>query len=58
MVSPEGSVDHAHVISFAGYGLDEIAFNTVRKWKLKPARDKDGAAVGAILNVEMTFPRY
>lgn len=58
VISPEGRVDCAHVISFAGYGLDEVAFDTVRKWKLKPARDKNGVAVGVVLPVEVTFRMF
>jgi TonB family protein len=41
-----------------GYGLDEEAYNTIKKWKFKPATEKDGTPVAAVVPVEVTFRLY
>jgi TonB family protein len=58
IISPQGQATHIHPVKFVGFGLDEIAYKTVKQWKLKPARNKDGLPVAVIVPVEVTFRLY
>ena len=55
LVSPEGTAQAIRPIKLLGYGLDEQSYRTVKTWTFKPALDKDGKPVGALVLVEMTF---
>jgi outer membrane biosynthesis protein TonB len=41
-----------------GYGLDERAYDAIRKWRFRPAHDGSGANVATIVPVEVTFRLY
>lgn len=58
VVSPEGRITSPHVIKFLGYGLDEAAFEAVKRWKLRPAKKKDGTPVAIVVPIEVTFRLY
>jgi TonB family protein len=58
VISPEGSIQQIHPTKLLGYGLDEQAYDTVKKWKCKPARDKSGIPVAVAVPVEITFHLY
>lgn len=58
VVSPEGRITSAHVTKFVGYGLDEVAFETVKRWKLRPAKKKDGTPVAVVVPIEVTFRMF
>jgi TonB family protein len=40
-VDPAGNVQHVHVVSSPGYGLDQAAVQAARQFKFKPATDDD-----------------
>ncbi len=54
-VTTEGRVRDIRVLKSLGYGLDEIAINTVRGWRLRPAVDPDGTPVPARTMIEVTY---
>jgi TonB family protein len=58
LVSTEGRVVSLQPVRMIGYGLDEVAFNTIKTWKLKPASNKDGIPVNAIVLIEVSFRLY
>jgi TonB family protein len=55
LVSPEGTTQAIRPVKLLGYGLDEQSYRTVKAWTFKPALDKDGRPVSAVIPVEMTF---
>jgi TonB family protein len=54
-ITSEGKADDISVVRTAGFGFDEQSVITIRDWKFKPARDKDGNAVSERLPIEITF---
>lgn len=58
VVEPDGAVRDANVTKGLGYGLDESAVKTVKKWSFKPAVDRDGNPVPVKLVVEVNFHLY
>ena len=58
VVGADGLVRDATVTKGLGYGLDESAVNTVKKWRLNPAVDRDGNPVAAKIAVEVAFHMY
>jgi TonB family protein len=54
-VTAEGRVRDIRVIKSVGQGIDEIAVDAVRDWKLKPAVGPDGTPVPARAMIEVTF---
>ena len=59
LISAEGNPQQIQPQRLLGYGLDEQAFNTIKKWKFKPVTAKDsGSAVPAIVPVEVSFRLY
>jgi len=56
LISKDGDAQQIRPVRLLGYGLDEQAFNTVKKWKFKPATmKKDGTPIAIIIPVEVTF---
>jgi TonB family protein len=56
VISPDGQAHQLHPLKLIGYGLDEEAYNAIRKWKFKPATlTADGTPVSAIVPIEVTF---
>jgi TonB family protein len=45
IVELDGTVTHIRVPRGAGFGLDESAIDTLKKWKCKPANGPDGKPV-------------
>jgi TonB family protein len=58
LISRDGRVLKVHCKKPAGYALDESAFNTIKKWKFKPATSEDGTPIDAIVDVEVSFSLY
>ena len=59
LISAEGNPQQIQPQRLLGYGLDEQAFNTIKKWKFKPVTAKDsGTAVPVIVPVEVSFRLY
>ena len=54
VVRSNGSTDSFKVLRGLGYGLDEAAIETVRKWRFRPAL-KDSRAVDCYAQVEVNF---
>jgi TonB family protein len=55
VVSPDGQAHQLRPVKLLGSGLDEEAYNAIRKWKFKPATNKIGAPVSVLVPVEVTF---
>jgi periplasmic protein TonB len=54
VVRSNGTTDSFKVLRGLGYGLDEAAIETVRKWRFRPAL-KDARAVDCYAQVEVNF---
>jgi len=58
LISAEGEAKQIRPMKLIGYGLDEQAFSTIKKWRFKPATNKDGTPVPVVVPVEVTFRLY
>ncbi len=54
VVRADGSTDSFKILRGLGYGLDEAAIDTVRKWRFRPGY-KDGKPVDVYAQVEVNF---
>ncbi|MDD5544625.1 MAG: energy transducer TonB [Acidobacteriia bacterium] len=54
VVRSDGSTDSYKILRGLGYGLDEAAIETVRKWHFRPGY-KDGKSVDVYAQVEVNF---
>jgi len=54
VIGPDGFVKDVRVVHGLGYGLDEEAVKTVRRWRFQPAL-KDGTPVAYELGIECHF---
>ena len=54
VVRSDGTLHNIQVVKAVGYGMDERAVETVRKWRFKPGK-KDGAPVDVRVQVEVAF---
>lgn len=54
-VSEKGKVTNAVVKKGVGMGMDEVAVETVRNWKFKPAIGPDGKPIAVSLPIEISF---
>jgi TonB family protein len=45
IVELDGKVTHIRLVKGVGFGLDESAIDTLKKWKCKPANGPDGKPV-------------
>jgi len=55
VVDEQGRVEQIHPVKLLGYGLDESAYNAIKKWQLKPARDRNGDPIKVRVPIEVTF---
>ena len=58
LISGEGDVVKVHPMKPLGYGLDEQAFEAIKRWRFRPATRSDGSPVAVIVAVEVTFHLY
>jgi len=58
LVSPAGDVVKAHPTKLIGYGLDEQAYEAIKRWRFKPATRPDGTPVAVLVEVEVSFHLY
>lgn len=57
-VTADGSVAQARVIQSPKKAISDRALDAVRKWKLKPATDKEGHPVAVTVPTEIAFKLY
>jgi TonB family protein len=57
-VDERGAVVGASLLKGAGYGLDEIALETVKKYKFRPARDAEGRPVRAVFGWRIVWESH
>lgn len=55
LISSDGRIQQIQLIRMLGYGIDEQAYNTVKAWKCKPAKDRQGNPVAVTIPIEVTF---
>ena len=48
-------MENISVVREVGYGLEQNAIETVRKWQFRPAKEPDGNPVATIVPIEVTF---
>jgi TonB family protein len=59
LISAEGQAAQIQPIRLLGNGLDQKAFEAIKKWKFKPARwKKGGTPVAVVVPIEVTFRLY
>jgi TonB family protein len=55
VVGLDGKITNVRVLKSPGLGLDESVISTLRKWKCKPAKDRDGKPVPTIIAFQISF---
>ena len=55
VVTADGRAENISVVRKAGYGLDQSAIETVKKWQFRPAKGPDGNPVATLVPIEVTF---
>lgn len=59
LISTSGDAAQIRPLKIIGYGLDEKAYDVIKKWKFRPATSrKDGKPVTVIVPIEVTFRLY
>ena len=58
LISPKGTAQQIRPQKMLGYGLDEQAYEAIKKWKFKPAMRADGTPIATVVPVEVTFRLY
>src|SRR5262245_24566314 len=48
-IDPEGNVQHVHVVSSPGYGLEQAALEAAKQFKFKPATDDDKGVASQVV---------
>ena len=54
-MTADGRAENISVVRKAGYGLEQSAIETVKKWQFRPAKDADGTPVATLVPIEVTF---
>ena len=55
VVTADGRAENISVVRKAGYGLEQSAIETVKKWQFRPAKGPDGNPVATVVPIEVTF---
>jgi TonB family protein len=55
VVGLDGKVTNVRVLKSPGLGMDESVINTLKKWKCKPAKDRDGKPVPTAVPFQISF---
>jgi len=55
VISRDGTAERIVVMKGPGHGLERAAIDAVRRWKLQPARDRNGNPVPVEVPVEISF---
>lgn len=53
IVNLDGKITNLRVLKSPGLGLDESVIETLRKWKRKPGKDRDGKPVPTIVPIQI-----
>jgi len=54
VVKSDATLQDIRVVRSVGYGMDESAINTLRKWRFRPG-SKDGMPVDVRIKVELAY---
>ena len=57
IVDPNGNVKDLTLISSSNRGFEQASINAVLKWKFKPALDKNGKPMKALMRITLEFAR-
>jgi TonB family protein len=55
IVNLDGRITNLRVLKSPGLGLDESVIKTLKKWKCKPGKDRNGKAVPTIVPFQISF---
>jgi TonB family protein len=55
VVTADGRAENILVMRKAGYGLEQSAIETVKRWQFRPAKGPDGKPVATVVPIEVTF---
>jgi TonB family protein len=55
VVTAAGRAENISVVRKAGYGFEQSAIDTVKKWQFRPAKGPDGNPVATVVPIEVTF---
>jgi len=55
VVTADGLAENAQIVKGPGYGLEQRAIETVKKWRFRPATGPDGKPVACVVMVEVAF---
>lgn len=55
VVTAAGRAENISVVRKAGYGLEQSAIDTVKRWQFRPAKGPDGNPVATVVPIEVTF---
>lgn len=55
VVTAAGRAENISVVRKAGYGLEQSAIDTVKKWQFRPAKGPNGNPVATVVPIEVTF---
>ncbi len=55
LVTADGRAENISVVRKVGYGLEQSAIETVKKWQFKPAKGPDGNPVATVVPIEVSF---
>jgi outer membrane biosynthesis protein TonB len=58
IITVDGVIQQLRPTKLLGYGLDEEAYNTIKKWKFKAAKKTDGTPVAVRVPIEVMFKSY
>ena len=58
VVGLDGKITNIRVLKSLGYGLDENATNTLKKWRCNPAIGPEGKPVSTIVPFQISFRLY
>jgi TonB family protein len=55
VVTADGRAENISVVRKAGFGLEQNAIETVKRWQFRPAKGPDGNPVATLVPIELTF---
>lgn len=55
VIQPDGRATNIEVVKSLGYGLDELAVETVQTWRFKPANRADGTPIATVTPIGINY---